>query len=140
MNGLTIKIVDPDDDYLGIEIHASNDRFAGSARIYAGLTDLSEFAGHIAGFPANARDERTYGFGSREPGVAGGYSGLRFHCLDQSAHAAVELALEDDDRRYGSGTAQLTIRIEAAAIDRFVEALRELEHARSGEAELPSVA
>jgi hypothetical protein len=32
---LTIKILDLDDDYLGIEIHASNERSSGSARIYA---------------------------------------------------------------------------------------------------------
>ena len=35
--GLTIKIVGPDDDYLGIDIHAANIRFA--ARIYADLVN-----------------------------------------------------------------------------------------------------
>jgi hypothetical protein len=54
--GLTIKVVDPDDDYLGIEICASSDRFAGSAQIYAGLQELSELAARIAGFPSNPND------------------------------------------------------------------------------------
>jgi hypothetical protein len=47
--GLTITIVDPDDDYLGIDMHAANVRFAGSARIYAGLDELSAFRGSDRG-------------------------------------------------------------------------------------------
>jgi len=57
--GLTIRIVDPDDDYLGIEICASNERFSGSARIYSGLDELSAFAAVIAGFPLNAGDRES---------------------------------------------------------------------------------
>ena len=76
--GLTITIVDPDPDYLGIEIGASNERFAGSTRIYAGLAALSEFANHIAGFPSNPKDERSYEFGSPDPGFAGGHCTLNF--------------------------------------------------------------
>ena len=50
-SGLTIKVVDPDDDYSrNRDIYASNDRFAGSFKIYAGLEELSEFAARIAGF------------------------------------------------------------------------------------------
>ncbi len=138
-SGLTIKIVDPDADYLGIEIHASNDRFAGSTRIYAGLEELSEFANQIAGFPVSVHD--------------GGYVSLVLlsrlappgnvsDCVSTTStgrrHAAVEIALEDDGRRYTWGTAELSFRIEAAAIDRFTKSLREVEHARSGEAVLCS--
>ena len=38
--GLTITAIDPDEDYLGIEVAASNDRFAGSAWSYAGLKNF----------------------------------------------------------------------------------------------------
>jgi hypothetical protein len=41
--GLTITALGPDEDYLGIELVASNERFAGSAYIYAGVDELSEF-------------------------------------------------------------------------------------------------
>lgn len=50
--GLTVRIVGQDDDYLGIEIQASNGRFVGSVRICAWLRELSDFAARIAGFPA----------------------------------------------------------------------------------------
>jgi hypothetical protein len=73
--GLRIRIVDPDDDYLGIEIQVSNGRFAGSTRIFAGLQELTEFSAKIAGFPANPDDERIYEFGSREPQTAEGTGG-----------------------------------------------------------------
>jgi len=137
-SGLTIRVVDTDDDYLGIEIYASNDRFAGSAQIYAGLEELSEFAARLAGFPSNSDDARVYEFGSRDPSVAGGYAGLRFYCLDRAGHAIVEIGIEEDHGRDGRAMAHLSFRIEAAAIDRFASALREIQHAHTGEAVLPA--
>lgn len=136
--GLTIMVVDPDDDYLGIEIHACNDRFAGSTWIYAGLDELTEFAAQIAGFPREPQDQRTHEFGSREPWAAGGYCSVRFHCPDGAGHVRVDVALEDDDQRYAPASAQLSFRVEAAGIDRFIETLGKLERERCGEAVLPA--
>jgi hypothetical protein len=115
--GLTITIVDVDPDYLGIDIRASNDRFGGSARIYAGLTELSEFATRIAGFPTNSVDERNYEFGSRDRGFAGGYCRLRFRCVDSVGHARVEVALEDDDQRHELASAEFGFPVSAADVD-----------------------
>src|SRR5208337_3311633 len=114
-SGLIIKVVDPDDDYLGIEIRASNDRFAGSTRIYAGLEELSEFAACIAGLPSNAHDERAYEFGSRDPSIAGGYCSLRFHSVDRSGLAVVEVDIGGDDKQHAMETAHLSFRVEPAA-------------------------
>lgn len=47
-SGLTIKVVDPDDDYLGIEIYAWNDRFAGSTKVAGGRAGLRFFSLSIA--------------------------------------------------------------------------------------------
>jgi hypothetical protein len=85
-HGLTIAIVDVDPDYLGSEIHASNDRFAGTTWIYAGLTELGEFAAQVAVFPSNTQDERNYEFGTPDPGIAGGYCKLSFQCIDRARH------------------------------------------------------
>lgn len=46
--------------------------------------------------------------------------------------------IEDDERLYLSGHAGLTIEVEAAGIDRFVEMLFEIEREKSGEALLPA--
>jgi hypothetical protein len=137
-SGMTIKVRDPDDDYLGIDIQASNDRFAGSAEVYAGLQELSEFAARIAGFPSNPDDRRQYEFGDRDPSVAGGYACLSFYCFDLAGHAVVEIEIGEDHGRYGTAIAHLSFRIEAAALDQFVNALRELEKARFGEVFLPA--
>src|SRR5437870_2902020 len=102
--GLVIKIVDVDPDYLGIEIRAANARYSGSTMIYAGLTELSEFADQIAGFPTNSTDKRTFEFGSRDRNVAGGHCSLRFQCIDLIGHARVEVAIEDDAGRHGLGS------------------------------------
>lgn len=134
--GLRIKVVDPDADYLGIDIHAANKRFAGTARIYAGLDELSEFANQISGFPANIQDERTYEFGSPDPSMAGGYCKLSFQFVDQAGHVLIAIVVKDDDGRYPPGKAELNFGAEPAEIDRFVERLREIELERSGEAVL----
>jgi hypothetical protein len=119
ISGLTITVVERDPDYLGVEIQASNGRFAGSAWVFAGVGELGEFAAHLLGFPANANDDRVYEWGSRDPHYAGGYASTRFHCLDHACHAALDITLEDDDQRYEGETARLSFRIEAAAVDRF---------------------
>lgn len=135
--GLEIKVVDPDDDYLGIEISASSDRYAGATRIYAGLDELSEFAALISGFPTNPKDERVYEFGSRDPGIAGGYCSLRFHTSDMVGHAAVEIEIEDDVQSYKPAMARMTFKTGASHIDHFVQRLREVERDHAGEASLP---
>jgi hypothetical protein len=133
---LIIKIVDPDPDYLGIEIRASNPRFAGTTRIYAGLLELSELAARIEGFPNNPQDERKYEFGSTEPNIAGGYCSLFLHCIDGVGHSRIDLMLVDDDGRYEGATAEFGFPIIAAEIDNFISELREIEKAQAGEAKL----
>jgi hypothetical protein len=71
--GITITAVDPDPDYLRIEIEAWNSCCGGSARIYAGLDELAEFAAEITGFPISTNDSRRHEFGSRDRKYAGGY-------------------------------------------------------------------
>ena len=137
--GLTITVVARDDDYLGLEIHVSNNRYAGATWIFAGNEELTKFAAQIAGFPTNARDERRYEFGTRDRSFAGGYCNVHFGCLDSSGHVIVEVAIEDDKQLNPYERAQLTFRVEAGAIDRFTKALPELERTRSGQAMLPSV-
>ncbi len=131
-------MVDPDDDYLGLEVQVANGRFSGSARIFAGLDQLSEFAQAIAGFPASASDSRTYEFGSRELGSAGGYIKLVLRCVDSAGHAEVAAVVEDDSQHYSKAFAELTFPVQAAALDFFVRALRRVEGAAAGEATLAS--
>lgn len=136
MEGMIIKVVDPDDDYLGIEIFASNERYSGATRIYAGLDELGEFAALIDGFPNSSYDERKYEFGSRDESFAGGYCSLRFHSTDMVGHTAVEIEIEEDTQHYTSAMAKMTFKTEAADIDNFVQQLREVEREQAGEATL----
>lgn len=134
MVGLTITAVDADDDYLGIEIHASNTRFAGSTRIYAGVAELSELAGKIEGFPRAYEDCRVHEFGTTDPSFAGGFCSITLRCLDRAGHVGVDVMMEDDEGAYAPAQAQFSFQTEAAAVDRFIENLRIIEKARSGEA------
>ncbi len=135
---LTITIADPDVDYLGIEIRACNERFAGSTWVYASLDELTELAARIEGFPKSPQDERQFEFGSRDSGVAGGFCSFHFHCLDSAGHAAVEIEIEDNPCRYSGASAKFGFGVEAGDVDRFIENLRHLRHRIGVEAVLKS--
>jgi len=134
--GLEIRVVDVDDDYLGINIAASSDRFSGSARIFAGLTELSAFASAMTGFPSSASDRRSYEFGARGSGYAGGFVQLAFHCQDGAGHAALTIAIEDDAQMRSEASATFSFSFEAAELDRFLTSLRKLERTKDGYATL----
>jgi hypothetical protein len=134
--GLQITVVDVDDDYLGIEITAGSGRFSGSARIYAGVNQLSEFAKVITGFPVTSADSRSFEFGTRNPQYAGGFVALTCACRDGAGHPVVSVAIQDDDWFDSKASAEFTFPVEAAALDRFVHALVEIEAAKIGSAKL----
>ena len=134
--GLTITALDPDEDYLGIEVVASNERFAGSAYIYAGVEELSDLAAKMEGYPRSIDDRRTHEFGNRDPAYAGGFVSITLHCLDRAGHLGVDLVLEDDAGRYPRAHAAFGFQTEPAALDNFIESLRKVERDRFGSASL----
>jgi hypothetical protein len=141
--GLAIEVVDPDDDYLGINISAASDRYVGQTHIYAGRRQLTEFAGVISGFPAKVGDERHFEFGSRDPKFAGGYVAMAFGFTFGSGHTKgypqVAISIEDDKGWHSEASASFSIKFEPAALDRFVSSLREIENAMAGEAILAAI-
>jgi hypothetical protein len=133
---LKIQVIDPDPDYLGIEIFASSDRFAGTTRIYAANDELSGFCRSIEGFPNRFEDQRTHLFGSRETGFVGGFCELRFFCSDGSGHVGIRVEIGDDEATHSEGFGSFTIPTLPAEIDSFIVALKRIELVRSGEATL----
>lgn len=134
--GLTITIVDADDDYSGIEIQACSDRFAGCARVSAGLRELTEFAAKLVGFPKHHSDQQTHEFGSRSGGTAGGYCRIQFRSIDRAGHVALQIEIEEEDGWWTRSSTQMNLQTEAAEIDRFIESLRALDRDRCGSAVL----
>jgi hypothetical protein len=135
-NFLKIVVVDPDPDYLGIEIFASSCRFSGATKIYAGLDQLKRLADAIHGFPEGRSDERKFVFGTKDKGFAGGYCSLRFYCKDELGHGSLAVELEDDGKWHSAASATFAFPVLAADIDAFVQRLRAVNDSQSGEAEL----
>jgi hypothetical protein len=75
-------------------------------------------------------------FGTRDPSFAGGFCGISLRCLDRGGHVAVYIDIQDDGSRCAPAQAQFSFATEPAAIDRFVQRLREIERDRSGSASL----
>lgn len=62
--GLVFTVVDPDNDYLGIEIYAFNGRFSGATRIFSSEDQLLEFSKKLIGFPSKIPNDVSYEFGN----------------------------------------------------------------------------
>jgi len=133
---LIITVWDRDPDYLGIDIRAANERYSGTARLYAGINSMSELADVVSGFPRAPHDERKYVIGTHRPDFVGGFCSLQFRCTDGAGHARVEITVEDDDTYHEPANASFGFPVFAAGIDRFVLMLRQIDQNLINEAEL----
>ena len=131
--GLTVSVIDDDPDYLLLEVVGDNARFRGTTNVYLDPSGLRGLADAITGFPASPQDVRTYTLGVPDPKFARRFCRVELKCRDISGHAQMRVEIEDD---HEPGYAAFVFPIEAAAVDRFVEALAGLQRARSGEARL----
>ncbi len=124
--GILIELGWWDTHLLQCDVTCSNGVFAGSTRVYLGHMNLSEMAAALNGFPAKADDVRSFELGTADPQSAGGGVLLRFYCLDSRGHIAVDVQLRGDTCTAMGQIESVAMRIplEAAAIDSFVEQLR----------------
>lgn len=88
------------------------------------------------GFPRSCDDRRTYELGNRDPAFAGGFVSITLRCVDRAGHLAADLVLEDDAGRYPRAHAAFGFQTEPAALDHFIECLRNVERDRFGSASL----
>ena len=140
--GLTIWLLWSEDEALGVELRAWNERFAATTDLISSTTSLSVFASRIAGFPARRGDERSFDFGTRRELVVGykdGYCSLRFRTIGSAGRAVVDVSVEADQHpdstaKASTAKAEFSIPVQAADIDRFVAALHAMADGRADEA------
>jgi hypothetical protein len=125
---LTIEPVYHDTDLVEVRVSASSETFSGAVCVYVSTGELAAAAKELQGFPAGPTDKRRLAWGAEES-TSGGRAELTFHCIDIAAHPAVQVVLRSGDQCHDTpGQAvTLTIRLEPAAIDRFVATLAVLE-------------
>jgi hypothetical protein len=117
-----------------IRISAWNGFFGGTAELYVGIEQMNDVATKLRGFPVNLSDVREVTIGGFGPEWAGGAASMRFYCIDGKGHACIEAKIESDYN--SSGKAQsvvMTLFIEPAALDRFVQGLDKLEPEKGGQ-------
>src|SRR5437016_1546612 len=159
--GIQIQTIWCDADVTEIVVSAWNGTFGGVTRIYVGIGALKEAAEQLCGFPKSPTDIREVAFGqfdlkpvrvgqSNVDVFASGIS-MRFHCVNGAGHAYLDLRLQSENRgrtSVGPGerpnrtiqTVALVMRIEATAVDTFVQELLRLEATHAGTAHLRALA
>jgi hypothetical protein len=130
---VTVSEIDP--DYIGIEMRAATSRYAGSAFIYDPFELLPALVAGLSGFPSRKRREVFLEFGSREDRMASGYCGLQFRATS-SRICTVDAEFVDAPGRHGDAAARFSFHVEPAAVDRFVQELRQVQAAQIGTATL----
>lgn len=134
--GISLELVYFDNDLLEVVVSGSNGHFAGRASVYLALEGLTDLVAGLSGFPENADDRRTFELGTFDQHCAGGGVRLTFYCLDRAGHAVVTAEFRSDGRGRDVETARFGVPVEAAAIDRFIAAVRQIDRDRSGTAVL----
>lgn len=127
---LTVAAIDEDaPDYPRVEVRAANGRYCASSAVWLSLSQILQFADVIAGFPAGLDDHREYEIGHRDgeeaaPSLrwARGFCSFRFY-TDDLRSTCIDVYVEDEG---SPAFAAFTVHTEAAALDRFVSALRHL--------------
>jgi hypothetical protein len=124
-------------DVMEVRISAWNGSFGGVARVYVELGGLEDAASALRGFPRDPADTREVTFGTFDRQFAGGGVSLKFYCHDSAGHAFVESKIASVyDLAGPAQSVLLTLPVEAAAVDSFVDQLRKLGANRAGIARL----
>lgn len=137
--GILIELGWWDTHLLQCDVTCSNGAFSGRTRVYLGHSRLAEMAGVLNAFPTHVSDVRDFELATSDPQTPAGGVLLHFYCLDSSGHIAVNVQLRGDTCA-GMGQLEsvaLKIPLEAAAIDKFVEQLRNFRNEGGGVAHLP---
>lgn len=127
-----------DADVVELKVSAWNGTFAGSTCLYMGQGDLADTATVLAGFPTGLEDQREVTFGAFGPKSAGGAMKLNFSCIDDAGHCQLRLVIEADYDRQESlaQRVEMLCAFEPAALDLFVQQMRELNFSLAGSAVL----
>ena len=138
--GFQFEIIYKDVHLLEIRISAWNGTFGGVADLYVGLDVLKEAATKLQKFPRDPSDIREVTFGGFGPKSAGGGVSMRFYCADRAGHTYVDSKIESNYDLAGKAQSVImTLTVEPAAVDSFVEELGRLSADQAGRAYLRGV-
>jgi hypothetical protein len=138
-HGIELEIEGEDWDCVDLTVRGSNGLFAGTTSFYSSPKELRQLADAIRGFPIHSEDRREFVLGDPRPERVWGHARFRLHCMDSAGNVVleVELRAERNGMSMQEGRAEFTLRVEAAAIDRFVATLMALPFKRGDTAYLP---
>jgi hypothetical protein len=138
--GFQFEVIYKDADLLEVRIAAWNGSFGGVANVYLDISKLEEAATALKGFPVRSSDVREVTFGAFGPQSAGGGVTMRYYCVDSAGHAFVDSRIEAGSNQSNpTEYVTLSVAIEAAAVDSFVDELRQMGLTRGGKARLAGV-
>ena len=139
--GFQLEIIYEDVHLLEIRVSAWNGRFGGTADVYIGLDQLKETATKLQRFPLDLSDVREVAFGAFGPESASGGVSMRFYCADRAGHTYVDIRIESSEDSIGKVQSVLmTVTIEPAGLDSFVEELRQMVANQARHAHLKGIA
>jgi hypothetical protein len=138
--GLEFQEIWNDADMIGVRVSSWNGTFGGATRVYVGIGRLEQAAATLHGFPHAPSDSRELKFAGVGMGGAPGGVGLRIYCIGGAAHAWLEARIESVyDLAGAPQSVVLSLPIEPAAVDLFVDQLHRAGASRSGIARLNGV-
>ncbi|HEX4809576.1 MAG TPA: hypothetical protein VH325_11640 [Bryobacteraceae bacterium] len=106
--------------HMQLEFSVSNGLFSGTTDIYCNVGDLKEIGNRLKSFPTRLGDEFRYEYGSEDPARRHyRYFLLRAYTIDNAGHCALQVKMNNNTREPHEGTCTLSIKAEAAALNRL---------------------
>lgn len=138
--GFHFQIIYKDVHLMQLRISAWNGSFGGASDIYIGLDRLQTTVADLRGFPVDPSDVREVTFGSLESHSVLAAASLKFYCVDRAGHTRVDATIKSTHDSAGKAQSVfLTVAIELATLDTFLEELDRLAAAQAGEAFLKGI-
>ena len=131
---LSIESIWEDEDLFEVRVKASNGLFSGSADCYTNRDEIAKLAESIQGFPKRIGQEVLFSTGGRDD-IS--FFSLSFKCIDGSGHVIARIKVAHIDSYINAPQenyiAEFDIKVEASAIDVFVNSLKSLSKENIGQ-------
>lgn len=125
-----------DDGMLQLHLHAANGARSIAQDFYSYLEELAEFGTKLQAFPISAKDMVVFEYGSTDPTLKF-YCWVRIkaHVYDGTGHAALEFAVHNNQEPPDHASAQFSVKLEAATLNRLGQELAAWSRSNDGDFE-----
>jgi len=128
------RLWEDDDGMLQLQLHAANGPRSISQDFYTYPSDLEQFGAKLQVFPGSVKDAAIFEYGSTDPKVYC-WVRMRAYLYDGAGHSALEFTVHSNQPQPDQASAQFSVKLEAATLNKLGEELAAWSRSKEGDFE-----